>query len=72
MSLESGNDPMMHNAKEGGKVAKKSYSWYSRMNTTKKIIMWLIALLVVLAIALGVGLGVGLNKNQDQDNGNEN
>lgn len=68
MSLESGQrDALTQNAKRGGKATKKGYSWYSRMNTTKKAILWLIALLAILGIALGVGLGVGLHRGTNDE-----
>ena len=57
----------------GAKAGHKGYSWYSRLTTTKKILLWLISLAAVLGIALGVGLGVGLGGNSnDNDNDNEN
>lgn len=57
---------------QGAKAGNKGYSWYSRLTTTKKIILWLVSLAVVLGIALGVGLGVGLRGNgNDNDHDND-
>jgi len=58
-------------AKRSYKTGNKAYSWYSRLSKARKILLWLLATLAVLAIALGVGLGVGL-RGPDGDNDNDN
>ncbi|TKA66645.1 hypothetical protein B0A49_08631 [Cryomyces minteri] len=60
--LEAG-DVNARRMQQGVKAGKKGYSWYSRLNKTKKILLWLLGLIAILAIALGVGLGVGLKKS---------
>lgn len=74
MDLEANNHNTEKNLNRGKNVAKtgkKAHSWYSRMTKMQKIIMWLLAVLAVLAIALGVGLGVGLNQHHGQNNDND-
>lgn len=62
------NDRSVSNTRQGMKAGRKGYSWYSRLNNTKRILLWLMAMLVILAIALGVGLGVGLrDQSEDED-----
>ncbi len=61
------NDDLTERGQQALKGGRQGYSWYSRLTTTKKIILWLISVLAILAIALGVGLGVGLGGKSNGD-----
>lgn len=71
MEVDQRNERAVNGAKRTYKTGNKVYSWYSRLSKVKKVILWLIAALGLLAVALGVGLGVGLSKSRgdgDEEN----